>query len=43
MERIRSKSTLHINNKSIFAKLALLARFAWNWGLAKWEETYKAG
>lgn len=26
-----------------FRKGCGIARFAWNWGLAKWEEAYKAG
>jgi putative transposase len=26
-----------------FRKACGIARFAWNWALAKWEEIYKAG
>lgn len=29
--------------KEYFRKASGIARFAWNWGLSKWEENYKAG
>ena len=29
--------------ETYFRKACGIARFAWNWALAKWKETYKAG
>ncbi len=39
------KIELKPNNKQItyFKKACGISRLAWNWGLAKWEEQYKAG
>ena len=39
------KIELKPNNKQItyFKKACGVSRLAWNWGVAKWEEYYKAG
>jgi len=29
--------------RTYFMKACGVARFAWNWGLARWEEQYRAG
>lgn len=39
--KIRIDSTM--KQECYFRKACGTARFAWNWGLAKWEEKYKAG
>jgi putative transposase len=31
------------NQQTYFRKACGISRFAWNWGLSKWEEAYKAG
>jgi putative transposase len=40
---IKTKLKLNKNQKILMAKHAGIARFAYNWGLATWQDLYKDG
>jgi putative transposase len=40
---IKTKLKLNKNQKTLMAKDAGIARFAYNWGLATWQDLYKDG